>query len=363
MPTLTYQKKFALIICPDMGTCMQTRYGLWQNIINSQVGGETRMLILDEPIYDEYLLYHTATVVFARPTMEHHIGIIKQYAKLKKKCGFKLAVEMDDLLFSVQGRDVIPEWNAHPIDTVAVNRLYRENLVGIVDRWIASTEMIAYCLCREFGIAPESVDVLPNFCFTSAFWDEHKPTRKKHIDVFYTGSCCHYKEGNRGDLDGPWIEGITLAIERGYVKFHAFGEDPGILPRGTILHEQVYAGLWASTISHYCPDVMIAPLKNHIFNKAKSNLKGLEASAVGAAFVASIFPGSPYNSITPQLTGVLDRTTPDDIMRMFDALRDPVLRKACVRTTRRLVAQKGLVAEMKQGTYRFIHTLFKGFLE
>ena len=118
-----------------------------------------------------------------------------------------------------------------------------------------------------------------------------------------------------------------------------------------------------STISHYAPDVLIAPLQNIPFNKAKSNLKGLEASAVGAAFVASVFPGSPYSDITPQLTAVTKNTTPDDIMNMFDALRDPVLRKACVRTTRHIVAQRGWVAEMKQGTDKFIHTLFKGFLE
>lgn len=362
MPVMTYQKKFALIICPDMGTCMQVRWGLWQNIINSKVGGECRLLILDEPLYDPYLLYHTATVVFSRPTLDSHFPIIKEYAKLKKKYGFKLAVEMDDLLFSVQGRDVMPEWNPAPIDTVDVGRKYKENLVGIVDRWLVSTDCIAYCLCNEFGINPDSVDVLPNFCFSSAYWDEHKPTRKKKIDVFYTGSGCHYKEGNKGDLDGPWIEGIGLSMERGYINFHAFGDNPGILPRGTILHEQVFPGLWASTLSHYAPDVLIAPLQNVLFNKAKSNLKGLEAAAVGAAFVASVFPGSPYSKVTPQLTAVTKDTTPDDLMRMFDALRDPAVRKECVKTTRHAVAEAGLVAEMKQGTDRFIKTMFKGFL-
>lgn len=360
---LTLQKKYALVISPDRGPCAYVRWRQWQHLIDSSMGGECYLLVMDEPIYDEYLLSHTAVVVFARPFQEHQFSQIKHYAKLKNKFKFKLAIDLDDLLFDIDGKDTIPEYNPHPIDTIEVGKRYEE-IVPLLDRVFCSTDFLAYAFCVRFGRSlVEKVDVLPNFCFTSLAWDEHRPTRKKHIDVFYAGSCCHYKEGMQGDFEGPWLEGIGLSMERGYIKFHAFGEDPGIFPRGTILHEQVHASLWLSTISHYAPDVLIAPLKNHPFNKAKSNLKGLEASAVGAAFVASIFPGSPYNSITPQLTGVLDRTTPDDIMRMFDALRDPVLRKACVRTTRHLVAQQGLVAEMKQGTDRFIHTLFKGFLE
>lgn len=356
------QKKYAVIVTADRGPCYTVRWQQWANLINTTAGGECYMLVLDEPLYDEYLLAHAAVVVVSRPFLQKHIDTIKSYARLKKKFGFDLCVEMDDLLFSVQGKDVIPSWNPVPIDTVAVNGFYQE-IKDKVDRWLPSTDFIAYALCKEFGIEPNKVQVLPNFCFTSCYWDEHKPTRKQKIDVWYGGSGCHFKEGAEGDFAGPWLDGIALAMERGYIKFHAFGESAGVLPRGTILHEQVHAGLWASTISHYCPDVVIAPLANHPFNKSKSPLKAFEASAVGAVLVASVFPGSPYSEYTTQLCSVSRETTVDSLVEIFNALQDPTLRKACVRTQRHEIAKQGLVAEMKPAMDKFIKTLFGRFVE
>lgn len=360
--TLTLQKKYALVISHDRGTCRSVRWGQWAHLLDSTMGGDCYLHLFDEPIYDSYILAHAAIVVITRPILDQHFDCIKSYAKLKNKYKFKLAIDLDDLLFDIGGRDTIPDYNPVPIDTIALGKKI-ESVVPCLDRIFCSTEFLAYAFCQRFGEGlVNSVDVLPNFCFTSLAWDEHKPTRKKCIDVFYGGSGCHYKEGMRGDFDGPWIEGLSLAMERGYIKFHAFGEDPGILPRGTIMHEQVHASLWLATISHYCPDVLIAPLKNNPFNKAKSNLKGLEAAAVGAAFVASVFPGSPYSGIAPHEFSVTERTTPEDLARMFDHLRNNNARKACVNATRRVLASKGLVAEMKPGTDKFVETLFKGFL-
>ena len=356
------QKKYALVIVPNRGPCFTVRWQQWANILNSTAGGETYMLVIDEPLYDEYLLAHTATVVISRPTSEKQIDTLKAYARLKKKFGFDLCVEMDDLLFSLQGRSVIPDFNPHPIDTDAVNGYYRE-IKDLVDRWLPSTDFIACALFTEFGIDPGKIEVLPNFCFTSCYWDEHKPTRKQKIDVWYGGSGCHFKDGMAGDFAGPWLPALSQAIEEGVIVFHAFGDKNGILPEKTILHEQVHSGLWASTISHYCPDVLISPLVNHPFNKAKSNLKILECAAIGAVPVASVFPGSPYVGLTPKLCAVTPETTEDELLEIFRTLTDAAVRKECVNTVRKAVANKGLVAEMKPARDRFVKTLFGKFVE
>lgn len=359
---LTLQKKYALIISHDRGTCRSVRWGQWAHLLDSTMGGECYLHLFDEPIYDSYILAHAAIVVIARPTLDHHFEWVKSYAKLKNKYKFKLAIDLDDLLFDIGGRDTMPEYNPYPIDTIAVGKKF-DAIVPLLDRIFCSTEFLAYAFCQRFGEGlVNKVDVLPNFCFTSLAWDEHKPSRKKYIDVFYGGSGCHYKEGMLGDFDGPWIEGLSLAMERGYIQFHAFGDNPGILPKGTIMHEQVHSSMWLATISHYCPDVLIAPLKNNPFNKAKSNLKGLEAAAIGAAFMASVFPGSPYSGITPHEFSVTERTTPEDMAKMFDRLRNKVMRRYCVDVTRRILAANCLVAEMKPGTDKFVRTLFDGFL-
>lgn len=356
------QKKYAVIVTADRGPCYTVRWQQWANLINTTAGGECYMVVLDEPIYDEYLLAHAATVVISRPTLQKHIDAIKSYARLKKKYQFDLCVEMDDVLFNLQGKDVIPPWNPAPIDTAAVNVFYQE-IKDRVDRWLPSTDFIAYALCKEFEIPPEKVQVLPNYSFTSCFWDEHKPSRKKKISVWYGGSGCHFKEGYAGDFEGVWLPALSRAMAEGIVEFHAFGDNVGILPKGTILHKHVHAGLWASTISHYCPDVLISPLANHPFNKAKSNLKILECAAIGAVPVASVFPGSPYVGLTPKLCAVTPETTEDELLEIFRTLTDAAVRKECVNTVRKTVANKGLVAEMKSATDHFLKCLYGRFLE
>lgn len=99
---LTLQKKYALVISPDRGPCAYVRWRQWQHLVDSSMGGECYLLVMDEPIYDEYLLAHAAIVVFARPTLEHHFHQIKNYAKLKNKFKFKLAIDLDDLLPEIE---------------------------------------------------------------------------------------------------------------------------------------------------------------------------------------------------------------------------------------------------------------------
>ena len=51
------------------------------------------------------------------------------------------------------------------------------------------------------------------------------------------------------------------------------------------------------TLNSIGADFIIAPLKENVFNKCKSNLKYLESCAVGAVCVGSSFEFSPYSMI------------------------------------------------------------------
>ena len=181
--------------------------------------------------------------------------------------------------------------------------------------------------------------------------------------MVYGGSLCHSKDDMPGDFEGPWIDAITQSIEEGTIDFLAFGDERGVFPSKTQLQPYVDSSMWLATLSNIHPDIYIAPLQTNLFNKCKSPLKALEASVTGSAFVASVFPGSPYKSFVPQLCAVTKDTTADEIVEIFKALRDPSIRRECVKTTRHAVASRCLVAEMKPAKDTFIRTMFGRFVE
>ena len=354
------QKRYCLVINGDRGPCQQARFNNWATLMNSTISGECEFVFCSSPIMDPYILAHTATVVIPRPCLEMHKGNIRRYAEQRKKYGYEIVVDFDDVLWKIDGKSPMTDYNPSPLNIDESDRVIEESLKWI-DRVLCSTEFLAYCFCHRFGKSwVDRVSVLPNYAFTSLGWE--RTVRRKKPLVVYGGPLCHSNDKDHGDFQG-WIEPITTAIEEGIIDFLAFGDDRGVFPDKTQLQPYVDSSMWLATLSNIHPDIYIAPLQTNLFNKCKSALKALEASVTGSAFVASVFPGSPYNPFVSQLCAVTKDTTAEGLVEIFRALRDPSIRKECVKTTRNAVANRCLVAEMKPARDNFVKTLFGRFVE
>jgi hypothetical protein len=68
------------------------------------------------------------------------------------------------------------------------------------------------------------------------------------------------------------------------------------------------------------PDIVIAPLKNNIFNRCKSRLKFTEACAAGAILIGTDFEDSPYSCIHP-LCKVSDNPTIEQLDKIYENVR------------------------------------------
>lgn len=355
------QKRFALVIGGDRGPCQYARFSNWAHLLGSTLAGECEFVHCSSPILDGPILAHTAVVVLPRVIDDAGASVVRAYAGLKKRYGFEIVLDYDDLLWDIQGRSPMPDYNPSPIDSFAAGKVL-DSVLPSVDRVLCSTEFLAYCFCVRFGASWASrVSVLPNYAFTSLAWSEKH--RRKRPCVLYGGSGCHFKEGMPGDFGGPWAEGISEAVKMGLVEFHAFGDSLGVLPEGTVLHGQVHASMWLATLSNIAPDVVVAPLANNPFNKAKTPLKALEAACVGAAFVASDFPGSPYREFTLPACRVGKDARPVDVTDIFGNLVDRKCRAESAEYTRHAVASRALVAEMKPARDYFVKALFGKFVE
>ena len=354
------QKKLSLVWHFDRGPCFYVRWMQWAYHLNSQAGGECEIVPITEPVFDEALLARTASVIIPRYTGEHYMDI-RRLAQLKKKHKFDIVLDYDDLLFSVDGRDTIPEYNPYKGDTIKANEAIRKILPDI-DRVLVSTGYLAFAFGHEFPEAIGKIHVLPNFAFTSLAFDLPKPRRKRPL-VLYPGAANHFKEGYCGDIREPWYSSLQGLVEDKVIDLHAFGEAPGPLPKGTILHEYISTSMWLPVLSRMAPDIIIAPLASNPFNKAKSPLKALEAALVGAAFVGSTFNDSPYNAYVKPAYAVKESDADWQVMDVFRELCDKKAREDAAEYTMAQVVNNGLVAESKPATDCFLKCVFGRFLE
>lgn len=360
---LTTQKKYAIVVTTDKMACRYVRWAQWQYVLNSTLGGECELLLFSEPITDEYLLYHAACVVIERPTTKEHFSWVRRYSESRKKFRFRLLLDFDDILWSVGGKSPFPSWNGCGTDADAVHRMIDEAIPGI-DGVLCSTQYLAYAFCMCFGIDEDAVHVMPNYGFPQLFHDMHHRTRGEsaRLKVAYCGGATHITPTDFGDFDGPWLGALERASK--YVEFHAFGEKSPFFPKDTVYHQYRHASEWPSFLSEMRPDVCIAPLAPHPFNAAKSAIKWIEGTLVGAINVCSTWKGSPYLPFIRDSEGfgVTPDTTIAELTDMLDSLRSVALRKKIVDRQKLLLSGMGLVAGEKIATDHFLEVLFGEFL-
>ena len=264
------------------------RWRNWAHVVNGVCRGVVEVVVTSRMIEDRDFLRRCAAVVVARAETRHR-PILAKYAELRRKHGFSLMLDYDDLLWDLQGRDTMMAHNKYKCD-VFENGRFIESFIKDIDKFIVSTDFLGVCALSRFGRSLP-VDVLPNSVSCSMFqrfWEHRGKPR-----IVYGGAWCHFDGDDVGDFAGPWLE--ALGRVRRKFEIHAFGTERWKFPEGTVVHPFATSQQWPRMFSSVRPDVCIGPLVDHPFNRCKSDIKMLESFAVGAVFVGSSFNDSPYN--------------------------------------------------------------------
>lgn len=296
-------KKNILIMHPtDNGACSFYRCRFMAMILQSQLAGEVEVIVSPAEINDDYVLAHTAAIIVYRPYTDEHVTLIRNYGRKKNKLKYRIFADYDDVIWNVFGKSLIPEYNGSGIDTdMATMNIHR--MLQYLDGVTVSTYYLEKCFNTEFQkLHPyfnSFARVLPNAMPRYLFGQERRRIKEdlKKPVVLYGGSSTHYKDGEYGDFDGGLVEWLSEKVVKNQIELHMF-DVPWFLKNceGKIfIHDKVSALEYPSVASSIHPDFYLAPLKENDFNRAKSNLKLLEATALGAVLLGSVFPDSPYN--------------------------------------------------------------------
>lgn len=350
-------KKDTIIIhCSDRFACSWYRQRFVSMLLMTDRVGEVKMVLTRFEVTDDHVLARTAAILFGRPFSDETGGsMIRHYVAKRNKYGYKIFADYDDLLFSLDGTQAIPEYNPKPIDTVEAGK-YLAKMLPKLDGVTVSTAFLKYAIAGVFGY--DRVTILPNAVPRYCFGYARKRTAMRDVPrVLYAGSMGHFKDGSVGDFAGPWVPWLTEAVKNREIELHVFDNVKflGDVAEKVKVHGGVSSAEFPATIAAIEPDIYLAPLRPNNFNRAKSNLKLLEATAIGAVLLCSDFEGGPYDEAHP-LSKVETWVTPDVLRDQVQMLKDNYGKVMAYQ--RWLMDEKGYWMESDHYLERFLRVYF-----
>ena len=222
-------------------------------------------------------------------------GSLKAMKTIKDRTGVKMIVDFDDLTWNHEGQG-LPDYNYcnTKVDCEA-NRIAMETYANdVIDVATCTTEALKEALSKF--IDPKRIKIVPNRLMVNEWLYETTKTIPADDVFLYAGSATHYAPdgSSYGDFSNGWVKYlqnkklITMSNTPPFLK---------TLKQFPAVPMSVYSKSFYNT-SRVCKFI-IAPLADNFFNKCKSDLKLLEAAAVGRVCLVTDFPGSPYANAHP----------------------------------------------------------------
>ncbi len=280
----------------DYGGCGMWRMVWPENLLNAYnkavVNGLTTMIV-DERFYNGI-----NAVRLQRQATPHQLEFVKYLKHIQPKYGFKILYEIDDVIF----REDIPEYNrckdAFTSDDIA--RCSKE-IMSMCDEVSVTCSYMKEYYREKTG--NNNITVIPNY--PPKFWfqglynkDRLLKTFKDNKDrprIIYTGSGTHIDVINRANQQDDFAHVVDYIIAtRKEFKWVFMGCFPikckPFIDNGDMeFHNWKQMYDYPQGIYDLNGSVSIAPLIDNRFNRAKSNIKYLEAANLGIPCVCQDF--------------------------------------------------------------------------
>lgn len=307
------EKDLILAISPEQGSgggCWYHRIATMANYINATPQFKTKVITSPLPIFDGNLLARCKCVLFQRPCSDQILSWLKHYRELQPKFGYSCVGEIDDAWWNI-----IPDYNMSsltPRPWDAIEKVFSESL-KYLDRMIVTTEFMRRKLNKDYNYW--NVKVIENAAPRSMYSANRKDFFRDIPLCIIPSGLQHYRSpqplcpqfpagvtGLRGDYTGMWPEFLIKEIKEQKLQLHAMADKPYFL--GPV-HEMIETSPWQDTPNYAAfmtrmqPDIILAPLMENDFNRAKSRLKCAEGFAIGSIVIGTTFEYSPYEVLHP----------------------------------------------------------------
>ena len=195
----------------------------------------------------------------------------------------KLVFEVDDDLWNIDPSNQLAySWFINGYDRKTGMRCnVQENLarnIAIADRVTVTTQALADIVSQWNS----DVRVIPNY-MPEWVLDWERPKRDR-VTVGWMGSSTHSMDWDQADNHVK-----KFMLRNPDLQFHLIGGSYG--EKFKLHPGQLVETEWIDGVENVWKaidfDIALAPLRPHVFNRSKSNLKALEAAALGIPIIAS----------------------------------------------------------------------------
>jgi O-antigen biosynthesis protein len=271
----------------DMSGCGTIRVIIPSLILNNYYSLKYQFESLYNTRYSPYPGSYSdcSYVTFQRSSTIQQLEMIKHLKKSDPSR--KILYEIDDDLLN------IPDWNF-------ASKFYNSNrdnikkIIGMCDGVVCSTNKLKHTLSPYNDNITVSPNYLPKFIWGEA---KAKPeTNQSKVRIMYAGSHNHFDQNSdRGDFGPKLIEYVKKTIDDFQWIF------VGGIPQSLKGNDRIINHFWRPVIEYPSflkslnPDIFLAPLDINEFNRSKSDIKALEAAALGIPLIATNI--EPYHNM------------------------------------------------------------------
>lgn len=272
----------------DLSGCGHWRI-LWpEQVINATGKGVSHSITA--MVADPRFYKNVKSVKLQRQASTSQKQFVTHLKNIQQEHGFKLIYEVDDVVF----KEEIPDYNKFKFafDTEEI----RQNCIDIINMCDEVTVTCPYMqqLYRE-KTGQQNITVIPNF--VPDFWmgylfdgkevaKQHEKNKKKPR-ILYTGSGAHYDVDNKtgGQDDFTQIRDFIRATVDKYQWIFVGAFPPPL--HDLVSQKKIEFYPWQTLlrypkfIANLNAQLMVAPLEDNSFNRAKSDIKFIEACTLG----------------------------------------------------------------------------------
>lgn len=258
-------------------------------------------------------LKNADVVVFHRPnTAEHH-----RLGYQLKQMGKKIVFDNDDT-FNMD--------NFHPFKNLDGKgfKQNKEHINNVLNNFIINSDMVTTStefLAKEYRELHKNVVVLPNYIDPDDFPEpEHNETDTVRVGL--VGSTAYHHDFYRikdllTKLDkDPKVQLVVMGLRKKSLDpkvNKVFKEEFGFFDELENLEHVPFVPMseYYYQLNELRLDMMLIPRRENYFNKAKSNIKYLEASMLEIPVIAQSFENAPYEHIENGVDGILIKDDKD----------------------------------------------------
>ena len=275
---------------------------------------------------------------------------------MARKNGVKIVMDIDDALWNIH--DDNPAHDTYQAGGQAIRDL--TSIINEVDHITTTNEYLKNVIINRTSKRPEDITVFPNYIDLNLYSHRSPFKDTEEIRITHFGSTTHFKDLDTHDfflgMDKIMKEYPTVKFRTVGAFLPKFRKAWGLRYENYYGHEDVYT--W---VKHKYPqymddtDFFVTPLVSDIYNRCKSSIKWIEASAAGKPGIWQDI--RQYREVIDGTNGLLAKNDKEWYKSIKTLIEDTKLRKKMGQKALQDVKNNWQIQDHREDYYQFFQNI------